>query len=173
MNAYPYSVPLAPEAEAHARPEASRFAQHLMQAARTLAPMFEAGRSIDAAALRAAMEEAFGTSDTSGAWVWKDAYEAAEVAQILMLTRYGALMQRQAPSPRAFLTMIERLAGLAPSHTRRSEDSVRLQQFSTPLPLAAIVAQAAGFELTIWCSSPRLAPACWRSSPGLSALDWR
>ncbi|WP_370160437.1 strawberry notch-like NTP hydrolase domain-containing protein, partial [Limimaricola soesokkakensis] len=117
-----------------------------MQVARTLVPLFEAGRSIDAAALRAAMEEAFGVSDTSGAWVWKDAYEAAETAQILMLSRYGALMQRQAPSPQAFLYMIERLAGLAPSHTRRSEDSVRLQQFSTPLPLAAIVAQAAGFR---------------------------
>lgn len=106
----------------------------------------KAGRPIDATALRAAMEEAFGASDTSGAWVWKDAYEAAEIAQILMLSRYGTLMQRQAPSPQAFLTMVERLASLAPSHTRRSEDSVRLQQFSTPLPLAAIVAQAAGFR---------------------------
>ncbi|HBX92847.1 MAG TPA: hypothetical protein DEG79_08205, partial [Hyphomonas sp.] len=45
-----------------------------------------------------------------------------------------------------FLTMIERFTALAPSHTRRSEDSIRLQQFSTPLPLAAIVAQAAGFR---------------------------
>ncbi|MCD1635922.1 strawberry notch family protein [Martelella mediterranea] len=116
-----------------------------MLAAKTLVPLFESGKTIDAAALRAAMEDAFGASDTSGAWVWKDAYEAAEVAQILMLARYGALMQRQATSPQTFFTMIERLAALAPSHTRRSEDSVRLQQFSTPLPLAAIVAQAAGF----------------------------
>ncbi|MCK5502491.1 MAG: methylase, partial [Tritonibacter mobilis] len=146
MNAHPHSVPLAPEAEAPARSEASRFAHNLMRAATALAPQFEAGRPIDAAALRAAMEDAFGASDTSGAWVWKDAYEAAEIAQILMLSRYGALMQRQAASPNAFLTMIERLAALAPSHTRRSEDSVRLQQFSTPLPLAAIVARAAGFR---------------------------
>ena len=146
MNAHPHSTPLAPEPEAPARPEASRFAHNLIQAARTLVPQFEAGRPIDAAGLRAAMEDASGASDTSGAWVWKDAYEAAELAQILMLSRYGALMQRQAASPQAFLTMIERLAGLAPSHTRRSEDSVRLQQFSTPLPLAAIVAQAAGFQ---------------------------
>ena len=128
-------------------PEASDIAQHLMQAATALVSLFEAGKIIDSAALRAAMEEAFGASDTSGAWVWKDAYEAAEVAQILMLARYGALMQRQAASPQAFLTMIDRLSGLAPSHTRRSEDSVRLQQFSTPLPLAAIVAQAAGFRV--------------------------
>eukprot|EP00903_Cladosiphon_okamuranus_P021920 g20152.t1 len=131
---------------APALPDAPRFAQNLMQAAKILVPVFEAGRSIDAAALRAAMEDACGASDTSGAWVWKDAYEAAEVAQILILSRYGALMQRQALSPQAFLTMIERFTALAPSHTRRSEDSIRLQQFSTPLPLAAIVAQAAGFR---------------------------
>ncbi len=84
MNAHPHSVQLATEPEAPARHEASGFAQHLMQAARTLVPLFEAGRSIDAAALRAAMEDTFGTSDTSGAWVWKDAYEAAEAAQILV-----------------------------------------------------------------------------------------
>ncbi len=120
MNAYPHSVPLEIESEAPALPGASGFAQHLIRAAKTLVPMFEAGKVIDAAALRAAMEEAFGASDTSGAWVWKDAYEAAEVAQILMLLRYGALMQRQAATPHAFLSMIERLASLAPSHTRRS-----------------------------------------------------
>ncbi|WP_370207079.1 strawberry notch-like NTP hydrolase domain-containing protein, partial [Pararhodobacter marinus] len=146
MNAHPHSVQLATEPEAPALPDAPRFAQNLMQAAKILVPVFEAGRSIDAAALRAAMEDACGASDTSGAWVWKDAYEAAEVAQILILSRYGALMQRQALSPQAFLTMIERFTALAPSHTRRSEDSIRLQQFSTPLPLAAIVAQAAGFR---------------------------
>ena len=130
MNAHPHSVQLATEPEAPALRETSGFAQQLMQAATSLVPLFEAGRPIDAAVLRTAMEDAFGASDASGAWVWKDAYEAAETAQILMLSRYGALMQRQAPSPQAFLTMIERLAGLAPSQTRRSEDSVRLQQMA-------------------------------------------
>lgn len=146
MNAHPHSAPLEIESEAPALPKAAGFAQRLMKAAKTLVPMFEAGKPIDAATLRAAMEDAFDASDANGAWVWKDAYEAAEIAQIQMLSRYGALMQRQAASPQALLAMIERLAGLAPSHTRRSEDSIRLQQFSTPLPLAAIVAQAAGFR---------------------------
>ena len=121
-------------------------ARNLLVAARLLFPRLEAGKPIDAKILRAAMEYTFGASDSEGAWVWKDAYEAAEAAQIMMLSRYGALMQRQAASPQAFLTMIERLAALAPSHTRRSEDSIRLQQFSTPLPLAATVAQAAGIR---------------------------
>ena len=60
MNAHPHSVQLATEPEAPALPAAAGFAEHLMQAAKTLLPLFEAGRSIDAAALRAAMEEAFG-----------------------------------------------------------------------------------------------------------------
>ena len=54
MNAHPHSAPLAPEAEAPARPDLSRFAQNLIQAATILVPLFEAGTSIDAAALRAA-----------------------------------------------------------------------------------------------------------------------
>ena len=73
MNAHPQSAPLATEAEPPALPDASRFANNLIQAAKILVPVFEAGKPIDAAALRAAMEDAFGASDTSGAWVWKDA----------------------------------------------------------------------------------------------------
>ena len=68
MNAHPHSVQLATEPEAPALPDAARFAQNLMQAAKILVPVFEAGRSIDAAALRAAMEDACGASDTDG-WV--------------------------------------------------------------------------------------------------------
>jgi predicted RNA methylase len=143
MNAHPKTAALIETIPAH--PPASVTAQRLVSAARSLLPHFETGKPIDAKTLRAAMESAFAASDTSGAWVWKDAYDAAEIAQIMMILRYGALMKKQATSPAQFLSMVERLSALAPSHTRRSEDSVRLQQFSTPLPLAAIVAQAAGF----------------------------
>ena len=56
-------------------------------------------------------------------------------------------MRRQAGAgpqgPAAMLSMLERLAALEPSHTRRSEEQIRLQQFSTPLPLAYAAAQAA------------------------------
>ena len=112
----------------------------LHSAAELLLPHLEKGQALDAVVIRSAMEDAFGASDGDGAWVWKDAYEAVEIAQIMMLARYGPLMQRQAKTPEAFLAMIERLAQLAPTQTRRSEDSVKLQQFSTPLPLAAIAA---------------------------------
>lgn len=143
MNAHPKTAALAAQGKSDTPVPAT--AANLVQAARYLLPYFEAGHAVDAKTLRCAMQDAFGASDTSGAWIWKDAYNAAEVAQVMVVTRYGAVMQRQAESPIEFLRMIERLTALAPPHTRRSEDSVRLQQFSTPLPPAAIVAQAAGF----------------------------
>ena len=69
-----------------ARPSAG---DALFAAARTLLPVLESGRPLDAATLRDAMTEAFGASDAEGAWVWKDAYEAAEAAAVLFLQRYG------------------------------------------------------------------------------------
>jgi len=42
--------------------------------------------------------------------------------------------------------MLEVVAALEPSHTRRSEEQVRLQQFSTPLPLVYAVLQAAAIR---------------------------
>src|SRR3546814_9526295 len=82
------------------------------------------------------MEEAFDGSDAEGFWSWKDAYEACEAAQVLFLKKYGRACQERAASPAALLSMISRIAGLLPTHTRRSEESQNLQQFSTPAPLA-------------------------------------
>ena len=133
--------PAVPQSEPRSAPAA------LLAAARTLLPVLEAGRALDARTLREAMTRAFGASDADGAWVWKDAYEAAEAAVVLFLQRYGRAMRREAGAgsggPAAMLRMLETLAALEPSQTRRSEDQLRYQQFSTPLPLAYAVLQAA------------------------------
>jgi len=63
------------------------------------------------------METAFAASDTSGAWVWKEAYEALEAAQVLFLRKSGAAMRARAGSPMAMLEMLTRLAERLPSHT--------------------------------------------------------
>ena len=68
----------------------------LIAAARTLLPVLEAGRPLDAGTLRDAMTRAFGASDAQGAWLWKDAYEAAEAAVVLFLQRYGRAMRNRA-----------------------------------------------------------------------------
>ena len=120
----------------------------LVVAGRLLLPLLEAGQVIDATSLRDAMSHVFGGSDAQGAWTWKDAGEACECAQLLFVLKYGAAMQRQAGDPKAVLTMLKRVCGLVPTQTRRSEASQDLQQFSTPLPLAMVAAQAAAIRPT-------------------------
>ena len=119
----------------------------LLAAARTLLTPLQNGCLLSAAVLREAMTGAFGGTDADGAWLWKDAYDAAEAAVVLFIQRYGSAMRREAgrgpQGPAAMLAMLDRLAALEPSHTRRSEEQVRLQQFSTPLPLAYAAVQAA------------------------------
>ncbi|MGH7063279.1 MAG: hypothetical protein ACREET_04285 [Stellaceae bacterium] len=116
----------------------------LIHAATLLAQSLERGRALDARALRAAMAAAFAASDADGAWVWKDAYEALEAAQVLFLRKFGAAMRTRAGSPRALLEMLTRLAERLPSQTRRSEEAERLQQFSTPITLGFVAASTAG-----------------------------
>ncbi len=115
----------------------------LFHAATTIAGWLAQNRTIDAKVLREAMETAFGGSDAEGAWVWKDAYEACEAAQVLFLRKFGTTMRARAGSPVAMLGMLERLAARLPSHTRRSEESQHLQQFSTPITLGLVAAEAA------------------------------
>ena len=116
----------------------------ILAAAQTLLIMLERGQRVDGTQLRSAMETAFGVSDTSGAWDWKAGYEACEVATVLFLRKYGRALFRQAETPHARLAALAKIAGLLPSHTRRSEESEALQQFSTPIPLgfAAVTAAA-------------------------------
>src|SRR3546814_6935839 len=81
--------------------------------------------------LRAAMETVFGASDAAGAWDWKTAYDACEAATVLFLRKFGPALRAKAASPAATLPMLTKIAGLLPTHTRRSEESQAFQQFST------------------------------------------
>jgi len=124
-------------------PTAVDNAQAIYQAAMQLLPFLEQGSAISTSALRVAMTDSFGGSDAQGFWVWKDAYEALEVAQVQFLRRYGPAMLFRSSSPEAALAMMKRVADLVPTHTRRSDESQALQQLSTPLPLAFVTARAA------------------------------
>ncbi|MBN9048976.1 MAG: strawberry notch family protein [Rhizobiales bacterium] len=115
----------------------------ILETARHLLPHLESGRRVDAAILRAALETAFGASDTDGAWTWKTAYDACEAATVLFLRKFGPAMRTKAVSPAAMLPMLARVTALLPTHTRRSEESEALQQFSTPIALGYVAAAAA------------------------------
>ena len=94
----------------------------LFHAGTLLAQLLGQGRAIDSRSLRSAMETAFCASDAEGAWLWKDAYEALEAAQVLFLRKYGNAMRARAGDAMAMLEMLIRLAGRLPSQTRRSEN---------------------------------------------------
>jgi predicted RNA methylase len=115
----------------------------IFTAAGLLLPHLERGERVDAAALRAAMETAFGASDATGAWDWKTAYDACEAATVLFLRKYGRALFRKAGSPAARLSALSKIANLLPTHTRRSTESQTFQQFSTPIPLGLVAACAA------------------------------
>ena len=115
----------------------------LFHTATLLAQLLGQGRALDSRALRSAMEAAFGGTDAEGTWVWKDAYEALEAAQVLFLRKFGGAMRTRAGSAAAMVEMLTRLAGRLPSQTRRSEESEHFQQFSTPIALGFVAAEAA------------------------------
>ena len=122
-------LPVAAIADSAAIPVApsGAMAPCILQAAHLLMPNLARGRRITAAELRSAMETTCGGSDANGAWVWRDAYEVCEAAQVLFLRKYGPAMRRQAATPAALLAMLARVAALLPTQTRRSEDSQTLQ----------------------------------------------
>jgi predicted RNA methylase len=138
------SHPLTSAAAAAPLRVAADPAPAIAAAARLLLPHLERGQRIDAAMLRAAMETAFGASDADGAWTWKAAYDACEAATVLFLRKFGPALRAKAASPAAMLSMLAKVTALLPSHTRRSEESEALQQFSTPVALgyAASIAAA-------------------------------
>ena len=89
-------------------------------------------------ALARIMRETFHGSDAGGAWDWRMAYDLMQAAAVQMLLRRdGAAGDIAAAKPLASRLLTE---------TRRSEQQIRLQQFSTPLPFAAMVVRAAAIR---------------------------
>ncbi len=144
MNELPAAVsgsPILPLSRSNASRTGNRAAA-IFAAAQMLLPILSAGRPLSPAALRKTMRQVFG--HYSGSWLWKEAYEASEAATVLFLQHFGPALVNHAAEdgPARILAMLERISALEPSHTKRSEHQVQLQQFSTPLPLAYVAATA-------------------------------
>ncbi|NEI66252.1 strawberry notch family protein [Rhizobium leguminosarum] len=124
------------------RPDIKTRTEALIDAGGRITPLLEQGKVLTTADLRQIMTEVSGGSDAEGVWLWKEAYEAAEIAQVLFLRKFRAIVSRT-QSPQSTLAMLTKVANLVPTHTRRSEESQALQQFSTPIPLAYVASRAA------------------------------
>lgn len=110
------------------------YGQSILNVAQELTKSLFDHRPLTTKSIQSQMNRYFLGTAAEGAWQWKDAYEAVEVASILYLRQKGL-----SENPLAELQLLE---SLCPTHTRRSEEQLQLQQFSTPLSLAYLVALA-------------------------------
>jgi len=117
-------------------------AEAILAVARLLHQRFCRNQRVSRRTLAAFMTERFGSTDASGAWSMRDAYDALEVAQVLMLRDPGPGPLCPA-DPYQALRSLEAFGRALPTQTCRSERQVDMQQFSTPLPLAWLAALAA------------------------------
>ena len=131
----------AAETSDHTAPDR---AEALIDAAKQMLEVLVAGDTLSHDIARDCMTEAFGASDTTGAWQWKDLYEAQEIAGVLFLRRYSKAIRERTPAQQ--LATMDKLQSLMLTHTRRSDTSLRYQQFSTPFVLARACALAAQID---------------------------
>lgn len=93
--------------------------------------------SLKSLTLARTMRETFGRSDASGVWDWRMAYDKMQAATVAEVCREHHVDDA---------TLAATLASRLLSETRRSEQQIRLQQFSTPLHYAALAVHAAGIR---------------------------
>jgi predicted RNA methylase len=118
-------------------------AANLLAAARALTPQLNRSRPLDRRLVACVMTTAFGGSDTDGVWLWRDAYDAIEAALVLQLRRLAPQIGRLEDAPAEVVALLANLAELSLTHSRRSEEQVALDQFSTPPQLGALAVLAA------------------------------
>jgi len=125
-----------------ADPQAHK-AANLLATARALLPQLNRSRPLDRRLVSSVMTTSFGASDAEGAWLWRDAYDAIEAAMVLQLRRLAPQLGRVEDAPAEIVALLANLAELGLTHTRRSEEQVALDQFSTPPQLGALAVLAA------------------------------
>jgi hypothetical protein len=123
--------------------DATHKAANILAAARSLSPQLNRSRALDRRLVASVMTTTFGGSDAEGAWIWRDAYDAVEAALVLQIRRLGPQIGRLEDAPAEIAALLANLEDLGLTHTRRSEEQVALDQFSTPPQLGALAVLAA------------------------------
>ncbi len=123
-------------------------------AARALTPHLARSRTLDRKLVSSTMTMCFGATDAEGAWNWRDAYDAIELAVVLQLRRLAPQIARLEDAPAQIAALLAALNALTLTHTRRSEEQIALDQFSTPPELAAVAVAAAQIRQGDWVLEP-------------------
>lgn len=109
----------------------------IYRAAKKFSSWLEQGKKVTTKDLKDTFYKIFNCHDNEGVWLWKDAYEALEIAQILYLMR---AKNQDAASQ---LSNYARILQSIPTHTKRTRKQTDLQQFSTPITIAYLAYLAA------------------------------
>ncbi|MGE4307390.1 MAG: methylase, partial [Novosphingobium sp.] len=117
-------------------------ADKLLVVARAVTDRLSRSHPVTRRHLTQLMAATFGASDADGAWSMRDAYDALETAQVLLL-QCNDREPLHGDDPHAVLAALLALQKSLPTQTYRSETQIDLQQFSTPLALAWLAARAA------------------------------
>jgi predicted RNA methylase len=115
--------------------------QPILHTASILADMIATGQPVRRETLSELMTAAAHRSDADGGWTPRDAYDALELAQVLLMTGPAAPIDEH--NAELTLRRLESLTSSLPTQTCRTEEQVALQAFSTPLPLAWLAGRAA------------------------------
>lgn len=126
-----------------ADPSTAEAPANTLAAGRSLAIHLARSRPLDRRLVADVMTTAFGASDAEGAWTWRDAYDAIEAAMVLQIRRLAPQVARLEDAPAEIAALLAGVSALGLTHSRRSEEQVALDQFSTPPPLAALAVLAA------------------------------
>ena len=116
----------------------------IVRTADILAERLAAGEPITRETLRDLMTAATGRSDADGGWTLRGAYDALELAQVLLVT--GPCSPIDDGEAASTLRRLQALAHSLPTQSHRADQQIALQAFSTPLPLAWLAGHAAGLE---------------------------
>src|SRR6201992_1440249 len=122
---------------------ADQKAANLLAAARALTPHLNRSRALDRKLVSGVMTRAFGAAAAEGPWLWRDAYAAIEAALVLQLRRLAPQVGRLEDAPADIAAPLATLSALSLTHTRRSEEQVAMDQFSTPPELGCLAVLAA------------------------------
>jgi predicted RNA methylase len=98
-----------------------------------LLELLQTDSAITSKQLSEVMSAEFGGTDAKGKWDWRLAYDYLEAA----LVRWVRVAEDIS------LETLNTLMGNLPTQSRRSQQQVELQQFSTPLPMSYLVSKAA------------------------------
>lgn len=117
------------------------YAEASVNVGKDLAYRLKGTQALEKPYVRERMCDHFHGSDSEGSWIWKDVYEAQEVALVALMLMAGRSLR--AMPPEEALTYLKDKQRLCLTHTNRSEEQQTYQQFSTPLPLGYLAVLAA------------------------------